>query len=316
MEILGEDFDSLLQYNDPSSSPLPTPTTTTLTTTPPQSVQQGKSFADKTTLKKSILSPQLYHHHYRPNRHHGDLDHRHSEQAVSTTESPSLAKGSFEATQLSHNPTKTSAKCDSVSPTQFGPPMNRTKRDNVLIEEGDSGALQKELSERFSSSVDAELASCNNHNPSYMSHEATQVLPNGGACDSVCTFSNSNSSAGASVENIMSAAVQLDLPSDSETTTSDSGHCDGDECASTAGDELGAVDLDSFASKELADLLQELRRSLLVEEGGSASGDGSRALQIKRMPKIGEIDEFIEDGLPLDLVEELDRNAHQFSSSM
>ena len=200
-------------------------------------------------------------------------------------------------------------------------PKDSTKYDSVFIEE-----REKELLEHLSATVGADFASCNNHNPSYMSSEATQMLPNsssstssggGGDDDSVCTF-NGSSVGASSLENIMSAAVQLDLQGDSVTTASDSGHCeDGedDECANLSGDdELGVVDLDSFASKEMADLLQELRRNLLQEEGGG--GDGSRALQIKGMPRIGEIDEFIEDGLPLDLIEELDRNAHQFSSSM
>ena len=209
--------------------------------------------------------------------------------------------------------TKASTRGDNILPNhhRLGP-MDSAKYDSVFIEE-----REKELSEHVSATVGADFASCNNHNPSYMSSEATQVLPNSsssGSDDSVCTFIGSSAGA-SSLENIMSAAVQLDLLGDSVTTGSDSGHCDdGDECANLTGDdELGAVDLDSFASKEMADLLQELRRNLLQEEAG---GDGSRALQMKGMPRIGEIDEFIEDGLPLDLVEELDRNAHQFSSSM
>lgn len=204
-------------------------------------------------------------------------------------------------------------------------PKHSTKYDSVFTDE-----REKELSEHVPATVGADFASCNNHNPSYMSSEATQVLPNNtssrssggsGGDDSVCTFSGSSVGA-SSLENIMSAAVQLDLQGDSVTTASDSGHCedgvDNDECANLSGDDdLGAVDLDSFASKEMADLLQELRRNLLQEERGcDGSGDGSRALQIKGMPRIGEIDEFIEDGLPLDLIEELDRNARQFSSSM
>lgn len=268
-EILGEDFDNLLQYSDP---------------TPPQ----GKTI-DKTTLKQSTVLPQLYHH--------GDLHHGLHSGAVST-EPPSLSKGALEAKQLFCDlQPKTSAKCDSVLPLDV--PKTSTKRDNIFIEDG---ASQKELWDRFSASVDADFASCNNHNLSYMSYEASQVLPSDCAA---CTFGN-NASVG--IEN-MSPAVQLDLQGDSETTTADCGNCDGDDHASR--DEVGSVDLDSSASKELADLFLELRRNLLKEEGAD---DGNRVL-VKGMVKIGEIDEFTEDGLPLDF-EELDQNAHQLSSSM
>ena len=270
-EILGEDFDNLLQYNDPTP-------------------QQGK-IMDKATLKQSTALPQLYHH--------DDLHHGLGSGAVST-EPPCLAKGSLdEAKQLFCDlQPKTSAKCDSVLPLDV--PKTSTIRDSILIEDG---ASQKELSDHFSAIVDAEFASCNNHNQTYMSYEASQVLPS----DFPCTFSGS---ASLGIEN-MSPAVLLDLLGDSETTTADCGNCEGDDHASR--DEVGAVDLDSSASKELADLFLELRRNLSKQEGGV--GDSNQVL-VKGMVKIGEIDEFTEDGLPLDLVEELDRNAHQFSSSM
>lgn len=266
-EVLGEDFDDLLQYNDPSP-------------------QQGK-IVDKTTLKQSTVLPQLYHH---DNLHHG------LRSGAASTEPPSLAKGSLETKQLFHDsPSKTSAECNNVLPLDV--PKTSTKCDNILIEDG---ASQKELWDRFSAIVDADFASCNNHNLNYMSYEASQVLP------SDYTFS---SSASAGIEN-MSPAVQLDLQGDSETTTADCGNYDSDDHASR--DEVGAVDLDSSAGKELADLFLELHRNLSKEE---CARDSNRVL-VKGMVKIGEIDEFTEDGLPLDLVEELDRNAHQFSSSM
>ena len=269
-EVLGKDFDNLLQYNDPSP-------------------QQGK-IIDKTTLKQSTALPQLYH---KDNLHRGLCS------GAASTEPPSLAEGSLEAKQLFHDsPPKTSAEYDSVLPLDI--PKTSTKRDNVLIEDG---ASQKELWDRFSAIVDTEFASCNNHNLSYMSYEASQVLPS----DFPCTFGSGSASVG--IEN-MSPAVQLDLQGDSETTTADCGNCDCDDHAS--GGEVGAVDLDSSASKELADLFLELRRDLSKEED---AGDSDQVL-VKGMVKMGKIDEFTEDGLPLDLVEELDRNAHQFSSSM
>ena len=336
--MLVEDFDNLLQYdNDPP-----------MTTQP--STPQGRKIIDidLTTSKQSttVLSPQPYHSDL-PHQHQQGLGHATittSSGAVSK-EPPSLAKGGtmgLEASRLlPGNLSKTSTKCDNVVPP---PPCHHhhhllpktsstsTKKqdhDNILMEEGCGGvSSQKELSERFSAaSVDADFASCNNHNLSYMSYEAIQALLPPSDDDNVCTFSSSIASSsshsaggggGVSIENILSPAVQLDLQGDSETTTTDSGgRC---ESASVSGDdganqeEAGAIDLDSFASKELADLFQELRRSLVMEEG---SGDGKRVLQVKGMAKIGEIDDCcIEDGLPLDLVEELDRNARQFSSSM
>ena len=347
--MLVEDFDNLLQYNDndPPPPPPPPPAVTTQPSTP-----QGRKIIDidLTTSKQSttVLSPQPYHSNFR--HHQQGLGHATTTTSCSgavSKEPPSLAKGDttgLEASQLSPgNLSKTSTKCDNVVPP---PPRHhhhllpktssistkKQDRDNILMEEGGDGvSSQKELSERFSAaSVDADFASCNNHNLSCMSYEAIQALSPPSDDDNVCTFSSSIASSsshaaaaaggGVSIENILSPAVQLDLQGDSETTTTDSGgRC---ESASASGDdganqeEAGAIDLDSFASKELADLFQELRRSLVTEEG---SGDGKRALQVKGMAKIGEIDDYcysIEDGLPLDLVEELDRNARQFSSCM
>ena len=267
-EILSEDFDNVLQYNDPTP-------------------QQG-TIIDKTTLKQSTISPQLYHH---------DLSQGlHSERI---SETPSLATETLEATQLSQDLPKTSAKGDNILPHNV--PKTSVKRDNVLVKEG---AAQRELSGHFSTSVGTELASCNNHNLSYMFNEASQVLPS----DSTCTFSSASTTLG-SIES-MNTAVQLDLQGDSETTAADSGN--GDDVSQD--EVVGAVDLDSFVSKELADLLQELQKETILKEEGSSS-----PVVVKGMVRIGEIDGFIEDGLQPDFVEEfleMDQNTHHLSSSM
>ena len=59
-----------------------------------------------------------------------------------------------------------------------------------------------------------------------------------------------------------------------------------------------AVDSDNFMSKEVLDLLQELRKE-------AASKEGSHSMFVKGMVRIGEIDSIVEDSLHFDFVEEL-----------
>ena len=237
---IGKDFDNLVQYD----STLPS------------------SEIDKTTLKQSVLPPQRYHQD-----HHSLL----SGGAVMVP--ASLAGSSLEATQMSRNVPRTSAK--------------------YLIDEAPS---KKKLANRFSAIVGAEQASCNNDNLSYMPSEASQVS----LSDSTCSSGGGESL----LEGMECAAVQLDIHGDNETTTDDSGD--------TGHIEVGAVDLDSFVSKEASDLLQELRKEAILKES-------SHLAFVKGVARIGEIDGLIEDGLQLDFVEELlevDQNSHHFTSSM
>ena len=77
------------------------------------------------------------------------------------------------------------------------------------------------------------------------------------------------------------------------------------------GGEERAVDLDGFVSKEVSDLLQELRRESIKRDIGQSSF-------VKGMAKMSEFDVAIDDGLPLDFVEdflEIDQTTHSRSST-
>ena len=91
---------------------------------------------------------------------------------------------------------------------------------------------------------------------------------------------------------------------DGDITLSLSSSCEEKE------EEEEAVDLDSFASKEVSDLLQELRRE-------AATKETSHQVLIKGRVRMSEIDSLVEDGVQFDFIDdcfEADTNSHSRSS--
>ena len=280
----GEDFDSVLQYD---TSPLPL------------EEEDNRIVVDEMALKSSTPSPNLYRHD----------DHLYLGSIGVVSESTSLAGTPYQATEMP-------------------PPRGAIPLNNISSEEPDSilvrdskGVSQEGMVHTFSVSVGPELSfGCNEPALSAASCEASQVSSSGDSTTtttpSACGGMRKVSGVGvgdSSLEGMEPTAVELDSMCDNQTTTVDNSHDDVDGDDEASQDELGAVDLDSFVSKEVVDLLQELRKEAVLKEG-SQSG-----VVAKGIPRIGEIDTFIDDGLQVDFGEELldvDQSSHQIISSM